>query len=170
MTMNPLAVQLINQRPELPTGCEITAVTMMLAYSGAKVDKVVLAREMPFSETDPNEGFVGDPFTDNGDSIYPPALMNLVSKYAGSAVNLSGQTLAQLKEFIEKSQHPVVVWVGEFDGFHTHALVITGIGEAVFYNDCWIGERTTISVDVFEEKWKLKDRMALRLSVFGRII
>lgn len=161
MITKPLDVRLITQRPELPTGCEITAVTMMLAYSGATVDKVALAKEMPFSDSDPNEGFVGDPFTDNGDSIYPPALLKLVTKYAGSAVNLSGKSIDQLRDFIDKRQHPVVVWVGEFDGFHTHALVITGINDVVFYNDCWTGERTTMSISRFEEKWKLKDRMAL---------
>ncbi|WP_252899057.1 C39 family peptidase [Secundilactobacillus odoratitofui] len=68
-----LNVPLIAQRPELPTGCEITAVTMMLKYIGADVTKVQLAKEMPYDASDCDKGFVGDPFTDNGNSIYPPA-------------------------------------------------------------------------------------------------
>ncbi|WP_245823049.1 C39 family peptidase [Lactobacillus terrae] len=32
-------VPLINQNPELPNGCEITAITMMLNYAGVNVDK-----------------------------------------------------------------------------------------------------------------------------------
>lgn len=53
-------VPLISQRPELPNGCEITAVTMMLQYAGAKVDKMQLAREMPRS-SNPEYGYIGQP-------------------------------------------------------------------------------------------------------------
>ncbi len=45
---------LIGQRPELPTGCEITATTMMLQFAGANVTKLSLAKEMPRS-SDPNK-------------------------------------------------------------------------------------------------------------------
>src|SRR5690606_26676624 len=37
-----LNVPIISQLPELPTGCEITAVTMMLQYLGLDVDKITL--------------------------------------------------------------------------------------------------------------------------------
>ena len=63
MQPTQLAVNLIKQMPELPTGCEITAVTMMLQYAGQPVDKVTLAHEMPYDASDWNKGFVGDPFT-----------------------------------------------------------------------------------------------------------
>ena len=36
---------LILQMPELPTGCEITALTMMLNYYGYTVDKTVMASD-----------------------------------------------------------------------------------------------------------------------------
>jgi len=52
-------VPLIAQRPELPNGCEITAVTMMMQYAGAKVDKMEMAREMPRS-SNPNYGYIGN--------------------------------------------------------------------------------------------------------------
>ncbi len=45
-----LNVPVIAQRPQLPTGCEITATAMMLRYSGAAVTKTALAREMPRSK------------------------------------------------------------------------------------------------------------------------
>lgn len=70
---------LIAQRPELPNGCEITAVTMMLQYAGANVDKMQMAREMPRS-SDPNYGYIGQPWDGTGITIFPPALMSLVEK------------------------------------------------------------------------------------------
>ncbi|GAX04209.1 hypothetical protein IWT140_01847 [Secundilactobacillus pentosiphilus] len=149
--MRKLDVPLIAQRPELPTGCEITAVTMLLQYTGAQVDKVQLAREMPYDDSDCNQGFVGNPFTENGNSIYPPALIDLIAKYAGHATHLTGADLPTLKAQIDQNR-PVVVWVGEFDGFHTHALVMIGYDDhAVIVNDCWTNQVETIPNQQFAE-------------------
>lgn len=147
--MIKLNVPLIAQRPELPTGCEITAVTMLLQYTGAQVDKIQLAKEMPYDRTDCNKGFVGDPFTENGNSIYPPALTALISKYAGHATDLTGADLPALKAQIDQD-HPVVVWVGEFDGFHTHALTMIGYDDTgVIVNDCWTNQTEKIANSKF---------------------
>ncbi|MTV81715.1 C39 family peptidase [Secundilactobacillus folii] len=147
--MPKLNVPLIAQRPELPTGCEITAVTMMLQYLGARVSKVQLAREMPHSDQDPEAGFVGDPFTDDGNTVYPPALVGLITKYAGSATDLTGADLVTLKRQIDQG-HPVVIWVGEFDGFHTHALTLIGYDEThVLVNDCWTEKMERLSNERF---------------------
>lgn len=162
MPTTKLSVPLITQRPELPTGCEITAVTMMLRYAGANVDKVSLAHEMPYDHSDPNKGFVGDPFTDNGDSIYPSALIKLVTKYAGKAVNLSGQPINELSEYLADTKHPIVTWVGQFDGFNTHALIMTGFDDKlVYYNDCWTGEQTSMPISAFEAIRMYKQKLAL---------
>ncbi|KRK99014.1 hypothetical protein FD04_GL000164 [Secundilactobacillus odoratitofui DSM 19909 = JCM 15043] len=140
-----LNVPLIAQRPELPTGCEITAVTMMLKYIGADVTKVQLAKEMPYDASDCDKGFVGDPFTDNGNSIYPPALLALISKYAGHATDLTGATLTDLQRELDANR-PVVIWVGEFDGFHTHALTLIGYdADHVIVNDCWTEKTETLT-------------------------
>lgn len=158
-----LNVPLISQRPELPTGCEITAVTMMLQYAGAAVNKVQLAKEMPRADSDCNLGFVGDPFTDNGNSIYPPALLPLVTKYAGHATNLTGASLAELKQQLD-ANNPVVIWVGEFDGFHTHALVLVGYNDThVIVNDCWTNEITPLTNTEFTNIRANKANMALGL-------
>ncbi|GAD17573.1 C39 family peptidase [Lentilactobacillus otakiensis] len=157
-----LSVNLIEQRPELPTGCEITAVTMMLQYAGNHVNKVALAHEMPYNPTDWNKGFVGDPFTENGDSIYPPALLELVTQYAGNAVDFSGYSIGQLEQYLSDTGHPIVVWVGKFDGFSTHALVMTGFDDQViYYNDCWTGEQTSMPIAEFEQIRSNKMKLAL---------
>lgn len=44
---------IINQMPELPTGCEITALTMVLDHYGYPVDKTVMASEyLPTASAD----------------------------------------------------------------------------------------------------------------------
>lgn len=162
MQPTKLSVNLIKQLPELPTGCEITAVTMMLRYAGKAVNKVALAHEMPYDPTDCNKGFVGDPFTEDGDSIYPPALLDLVTKYAGNAFDLSGDSIEQLNQYLFDTQHPIIVWVGQFDGFSTHALVMTGFDASqIYYNDCWTGEQTQMSVVDFEDIRAKRMMMAL---------
>lgn len=53
--------KVICQRPQMPTGCEITAVTMMLNFAGKKVSKYQAAKVMPRS-SNPNKGFMGSPY------------------------------------------------------------------------------------------------------------
>lgn len=103
-------VPLIVQRPQLPTGCEITNIAMMLRYAGKNVDKVKLAKEMKRHKSNPNYGFVGNPFSKSGWTIYPPALVNQVKKYTGSAKNMTGTNLAGIKNQLNKKR-PVVAWV-----------------------------------------------------------
>ncbi len=58
-------VDLIWQEPELPHGCEVTGLAMMLSYYGYKEDKCVLADKWlpkgPWGSTDFRKAFVGDP-------------------------------------------------------------------------------------------------------------
>ncbi len=160
-TSHRLDVPLIPQRPELPTGCEITAITMMLRYSGANVNKVNLAKEMPKSNN-PNFGYVGNPFLFTGWTIYPPALTPLVRKYANSAINLTGCTPKTLEEQIVKNK-PVVVWVSGMYGFGVHALVLTGFDEAhYFFNDPWIAKKDMpMKKKDFLYKWNLHSKRAM---------
>lgn len=72
---------LIMQMPELPTGCEITALTMTLNYYGFQIDKVTMATKylptLPSADVyvtedgilygnDMNQFFIGDPASENG--------------------------------------------------------------------------------------------------------
>lgn len=57
--------QVICQRPELPTGCEITSWTMMANYEGVKISKITAANVMPRS-SNPNYGFMGSPYYSSG--------------------------------------------------------------------------------------------------------
>lgn len=152
-------VPLIAQRPELPNGCEITAVTMMLQYAGAQVDKMQLAKEMPRS-SDPNYGYIGQPWDQTGITIFPNALMNLVEKYAGSAQDLTGADFNAIKYQIDIG-HPVVTW-NTLHGFPYHALTVTGYDDQyVYYNDCWTNQTTQMGIDQFLQNWDTQNRRAL---------
>ncbi|MEC2463432.1 C39 family peptidase [Bacillus cereus] len=161
----PIESQLDAKDPSrnLETGCEITAVSMMLQFAGADVDKVLLAKEMPYHDYDPNKGYVGDPWSDGPiNTVYPPALLDLVKKYAGSSVNLTGASLDKIKEKLNEN-HPVVAWVGDMHGFGIHAITLTGhTNDKVFYNDPWTGEKdASMSWDSFDNKWSPKKSRAL---------
>lgn len=140
-----LNVPLIAQRPQLPTGCEITATTMMLKYAGAKVTKMSLAREMPRS-SNPNKGFVGSPYSKSGWWIYPKGLMKTVKRHAGSAKNMTGASFKKIKAQINKG-HPVVVWVAGVDGFVNHAVTLSGYSKTrAYYNDPWTKRKTSMTI------------------------
>ncbi|MDR1449660.1 MAG: C39 family peptidase, partial [Propionibacteriaceae bacterium] len=69
-----LNVPYLSQLPELPTGCEATAIAMLLQYAGLDWSKLDVADALPVSG-DPNRGFYGDPHSWNGGVIYPAALL-----------------------------------------------------------------------------------------------
>lgn len=146
-----LNVKRISQKPQLPTGCEITAVTMMINYAGVKVSKMQFAKEMPRTRTgNGNKGFIGSPYSKNGAWIYPPALMKLVKKYVKSAINMTGTSFNSIKKQINK-KHPVVVWLSGYGDAGTkinHAVTIIGYSSSrVYFNDPWTGKQSNMSID-----------------------
>lgn len=161
--MFKIDVPMVKQLPEMPTGCEIAALTMILNTAGSDIDKLTLANEIPYHEEDPNQGFVGDPFSEEGYSIYPPALTATMTKYAGSAKILSGQSFADLKEHLQETQHPILVWLGPmYEGFSIHALVVSGFDDEGFImNDCFLGEEITMDYAEFAELWQNKGKLAI---------
>ncbi len=148
-----LTVPVIKQNPELPTGCEITSVTQLIRYYGKKVDKVKLAKEMPYHKSDPNKGYVGSPFKSSGWTIYPKALKGIVKKYTGSAKDMTGCSITELKWQIRRKK-PVVVWVGNFDGWNLHCVIVTGYDKNnLYFNDCATGTKRSISISQFNYHW-----------------
>lgn len=140
-----LSVPLIAQRPQLPTGCEVTATAMMLKFAGVKVSKMSLAKEMPRS-SNPNKGFVGNPYSKSGWWIYPKGLMPIVKKHVGSAKNMTGASFTKMKVQINKG-HPVVIWVAGVDGFVNHAITLSGYSSTrAYYNDPWTKKKTSMTL------------------------
>lgn len=120
----------ILQTPELPTGCEITALTMAMRYYGCGVGKTVMARQyLPTVQPnfwygsdgrlygpDMDRYFVGDPFTSWGYICGTPAICTAANQYfkdhgtALEARDLTGYTPERLYELVGEGI-PVVVWV-----------------------------------------------------------
>lgn len=145
----------ISQRPQLPTGCEMTAVTMMLNFAGIPVSKTEVANLTPRS-SNPNKGFIGSPYKKYpaGYWVAPNGIKGVVKKYLGTAKVMTGASLTAIKNKLLRS-HLVVVWVSGIDGFSNHALTLTGYyKKRLYYNDPWTGKKASINTSNFIKHWR----------------
>lgn len=115
--------EIIYQEPELPTGCEVTALAMILNYYDFDVDKVTLATEyLPCIDAEDYYGldmdnyFIGDPTSYWGLICGTGAIVTAANDYfadcgsSWTATDLTGTKPEQLYELID-SDIPVLVWV-----------------------------------------------------------
>jgi uncharacterized protein YvpB len=111
------------QMPELPRGCEVTSLAMLLQYEGIAVDKLTLAKEVKKNPADyrlangkiyfgdPNEGFVGNmyTYTEPGLGVYHKPIAVLAEKYLpGKIQDLTGADFLELKVHLSDGRP---VWV-----------------------------------------------------------
>ncbi len=121
---------IIWQMPELPTGCEVTALTMAMRYYGYNVSKVTMAsRYLPkvspyfyygsggrLYGPDMDKYFVGSPFNSGGYICGPTALCTAADGYFKAngihmkAKDISGSEPRELYALVEQGT-PVVVMV-----------------------------------------------------------
>lgn len=113
----------IQQYPELPRGCEVTSLAMLLQYSGVKVDKMTLAKEIqkdPASYKvtngqvhfgNPEYGFVGNMYSLNepGLGVYHEPIHKLAEQYLpNQTIDLTGREFNDLLYFLSND---IPVWV-----------------------------------------------------------
>ena len=133
-----LNVKPMSQLPELPTGCEITDVVMLMHYRGVKIGLAELAKTIPYDD-DPEAGFWGDPFTNTGYTMYPPGWRKTFEQKLGGFQDLSGKSISVLKATLVDKK-PVVAWVN-MHGFAAHAILLIGYqGDDFIYNDPYTGK------------------------------
>lgn len=121
---------IVLQMPELPTGCEITALTMVLNYYGYSVDKVSMASNfLPLADgdlyygengklygPDMNRYFVGNPFSEGGIICGTQAIVTAADTYlhmqesSYGAKDITGSSVDALYNRVSQNQ-PVIVWV-----------------------------------------------------------
>jgi len=155
----------IQQLPELPRGCEVTSLSMLLQYAGEGVGKMALADEIPKvpykSEGlygDPRDGFVGNmyEYTKPGLSVYSGPVLNLGDKYLQDGLkDLTGQSFKQIKQSLSLKKPVWVILSSNYDVVESehwenwetkrgsieitkkvHSVLLTGYDEDyVYFND-----------------------------------
>lgn len=114
-----LYVEPISQLPELPTGCEVTSLTMALNYEGFDVEKEDLADNYLIKGragvNSYEEAFLGNPRDENSYGCFAPVIVKTANKYLKQqnsdmqAYDLTGTDFADLYDEI-RSGYPVLVW------------------------------------------------------------
>lgn len=119
-----LNIPVIKQYPELPRGCEVTSLAMVLQYMDVDVDKLELAQEIKkdptnyFKDTDgkitfgnPYDGFVGDMYNikNNGYGVYHGPITELAEKYMpNQVIDFTGVDFEVLLHLLSEN---MPVWV-----------------------------------------------------------
>ena len=122
------AVTLIYQNPELPNGCEITSLAILLDWAGYPIDKVELSNtylpkqgfyrsDEVLHGADPNQAYAGDPSSSSsGWYCFEGPILEAANAYlAGQnttqrAAPLSGTTREELENYM-KDGIPLAAWV-----------------------------------------------------------
>lgn len=138
-------VPLVAQNPELPRGCEVTSLAMLLNYYGLGVSKTELAErvkkdETPFSQDkdgnitfgNPMNGFVGDMYdmSNPGLGVYHEPLFELLKEYIGTdALDISGTRFSDIYYFISKNKPVLVITTSVFKTVANDKFVIWNTAE-----------------------------------------
>ncbi|MDR1688633.1 MAG: C39 family peptidase [Clostridiales bacterium] len=115
-------VPLILQNPELPRGCEVTSLAMLMNFCGIKTDKISLSEKIKRDTTpretknnkiywgNPNNGFIGDmyDFSKPGYGVYHKPIYELLLEYTPQAKDLTGCEFEEIKTSVANE---IPVWV-----------------------------------------------------------
>lgn len=116
-------VPLIMQNPELPRGCEVTSLAMLMAYCQIETDKLILAEKITRDTTpreiknkkiywgNPDNGFIGDMYDIKkpGLGVYHTPIFELLAQYEPErAVDLTGCNFEDLLWLINNN---MPVWL-----------------------------------------------------------
>ena len=181
----------VMQNPELPTGCEITALTQTLNFLGFDVDKVTMCDK--YMNTDwkgeytMNQCYIGDPKSYSGFGCSAPVICKSARRYFRVEksdcypVDLTGTDFQELFYQIEQGR-PVIVWAtmylldtkpeyvytaknGEEMWFCTyqHCLTLYGYDkdEGIVYVADPLVGNTTYSLEKFERIYDILGKQAV---------
>lgn len=109
----------VSQKPELPNGCEITSLTMVLNYYGFDADKCDLSDNYldkgKVGTVDFRMAFEGNPRDEDAYGCYAPVIVNAANKYLKEqnsdmkAKEITDTEFENLFEYTKKGI-PVMVW------------------------------------------------------------
>lgn len=114
---------IIKQFPELPRGCEVTSLAMLLQYRGIQIEKMDLAAKIKKDTTplrrvngtiywgSPYNGFIGDmySYSNPGYGVYHQPIKDLAEQFLpGQIIDLTGREFANLKIYLSLD---IPIWV-----------------------------------------------------------
>ena len=118
-----LSVKYLSQNPELPTGCEITALTTVLNHYGYDISKTKMSDDYLDKTIDKIgnfwEVYVGNP-RKNGFGCYAKPIVSAANRYLATqnrrhkAVDYSGAKFEELLKKVEDGT-PVIIWSTMYD-------------------------------------------------------
>jgi uncharacterized protein YvpB len=157
-----LDVPYISQLPEMPSGCEVTSVTMMLNHAGINVSKEEMAAQLPYSN-DPSQGFTGSVYEDGGYGyggiVWPSALLEPVRRYQESVVDLTGESWETVRGFVDEGRS-VCIWFTENGLDHT-VLLVGYSADTVWVNDPLNDKDVALDTEIFFQRWAQNSYRAL---------
>jgi uncharacterized protein YvpB len=118
-----LDIPAVSQMPQLPRGCEVTSLAMLLNHAGIKVDKMELAEKIKKEPTpktvtngnirfgNPNDGFVGSMYSTGqpGYGVYHGPIAELADSYLpGRIKDVTNSDFEELKIYLSEGRP---VWV-----------------------------------------------------------
>ena len=176
-------VPLIRQLPELPRGCEVTSLAMLLKFKGVEIDKMTLAEEVERHENNPYKGFVGDmyQYSKPGYGVYNEPIFDLAHKYLPeTAMNMTYCDFEDLYYLIDKDNPVWVITNSTYaplqgsrfvmhqtdDGnilitYSEHSVLITGYDESYIYFNDPLGQATKAEKTKFIAAWEQMGRQAI---------
>ncbi len=111
-----LELELINQFPELPAGCEAVSLTMILNYYGFDLDKSHIIDNYQVFSDNFVLGYCGDPYSaTTGGGCYAPGMTDTANNFLKDkesplrAKNITGTEFEELFEYVAAG-NPVMVW------------------------------------------------------------
>jgi uncharacterized protein YvpB len=182
----PLIMQM--DQPLLYNGCEVTSLAMILNYSGVKVTKNELAKNIktvPLTYSNgqkgnPNVGFVGDMAHGPGLGVYNGPIFELTKKYVGDrAVNLTGKPFTDILKEVGQRRPVWIITTSSFAPisvfqtwntpqgkikitFSEHSVAITGYdGNYIYINDPYGGKNKKLNRESFIKAWEQMGKQAI---------
>ncbi len=180
----------IEQNPDLPNGCEVTSLAMLLNYYHHDVTKNQLGREVKHVSSFPGKGYRGNPnvgfvgymsIANAGWCVFHGPLTDLAKKYDAQAVDYTGSSLKQVLIQVSRGR-PVVVWtsldfkpVNDMQTWKTpqgkvhvtpssHCVLVTGYDKKqnlVYINDPLGGKNDAVPMGPFEQVYNQQGRQAV---------
>lgn len=158
-----LKVPLIKQLPELPTGCEVTSLSMALNFYGIKISKTVLAdvflEKGEYRAADYRKVFVGDPREIKAYGCYSDVLVNCAEKFLETiktrsfdVINVTGCSMEALYGYVDMG-YPVIVWTTNkmLPTFEGPSWIDADTGETI----TWVGNEHCVLLTGFDRNKKV---------------